>query len=498
MNETDYTSKEHLEYAASNLAWRPLNLDHNHNLRLGFPDNRLEVGKKSEEGNSIEAVIRICTDEKAKDTGDSIQVLIESEKILHPSIEAHPVCGVHEEGGVTVPTCGYYLDEVALLRKSYKLPGDPLSQVFPLPLNESLTSSLVESLRAHDYGELSYDGNKNKKDGEKIIMKEAEFTPSADWPDSCFAYVPDSAKGENGNKSDRKIPYKYPDGRLAPLDIIRNALARIAQEKTDIPDAEKERIQNMLQGILGKENPEYEPSERLKNVTQIATANKENADSKQALLKAVKEKEIADSKLQEKDIKIIELTDENAILRRENSEHIGMSVKVGEITEKLVKENVEIVRENGETKGKLQAAIKKIEEVNGRLNSKEKEMIKMQEDNGKLSMQLENARRELNDESSKRAEANQKAINETKERSRIQFENAALREDNAKTTRQLSESSQKAVEDAKRLMVLEEENAQFKREIPAIKEQLDKSKRLTKILEKTLESVGYKVKNVPA
>jgi len=89
---------------------------------------------------------------------------------------------------------------------------------------------------------------------------EAEWNPSADWPDSCYAYVPESAKGKDGRKSDRKIPYKWPDGSIGPLNIIRNALARLAQEKTDIPDDEKARITKMLQGILKKENPDYVPS----------------------------------------------------------------------------------------------------------------------------------------------------------------------------------------------------------------------------------------------
>jgi hypothetical protein len=93
-----------------------------------------------------------------------------------------------------------------------------------------------------------------------VAGNEAEWNPSADWPDSCYAYVPESAKGADGKKSDRKIPYKWPDGTIGPLNIIRNALARLAQEKTDIPDDEKARITKMLQGILKKANPDYTPS----------------------------------------------------------------------------------------------------------------------------------------------------------------------------------------------------------------------------------------------
>lgn len=56
-------------------------------------------------------------------------------------------------------------------------------------------------------------------------QKAAEFNPAAEWPDACFAYVPPSAKGEEGRKSDRGLPYRWPDGRI-DADHLRNALAR--------------------------------------------------------------------------------------------------------------------------------------------------------------------------------------------------------------------------------------------------------------------------------
>jgi len=147
MNKTDYSDKQDIEYASSNVAWRPLNLDHNHGLRLSFPQNRIEEGNLSEEKNSIECVIRIHKMERARDTGELIHELIRNEQIVNPSIEAHPVCGTHMEQGVRKPTCGYYLDELSLLRKKHELPGDPLSKVFGLPLNEYMGESLIESIQ---------------------------------------------------------------------------------------------------------------------------------------------------------------------------------------------------------------------------------------------------------------------------------------------------------------------------------------------------------------
>jgi len=80
----------------------------------------------------------------------------------------------------------------------------------------------------------------------------------ADFPDSCFAWVPESAKGPDGNKSERKLPYKNKDGTI-DLPHVRNALARLSQTQ-GIPDAEKARIRTMLENILKKASPDYVPS----------------------------------------------------------------------------------------------------------------------------------------------------------------------------------------------------------------------------------------------
>jgi hypothetical protein len=79
----------------------------------------------------------------------------------------------------------------------------------------------------------------------------------ASFPDSCFMWVPEDAKGKDGNKSLRKLPYKNADGSIS-LPHVRNALARLDQTE-DIPATEKDAIRKKLEGILEKENPEYKP-----------------------------------------------------------------------------------------------------------------------------------------------------------------------------------------------------------------------------------------------
>jgi len=91
--------------------------------------------------------------------------------------------------------------------------------------------------------------------------QEKDFNPTADWPDKCFMWVPDSAKGKDGTKSDRKLPYMWPDGEIS-IPNVRNALSRLNQTK-DIPEGDKDAIKKKAQNILKKDNPDYEPTEAI-------------------------------------------------------------------------------------------------------------------------------------------------------------------------------------------------------------------------------------------
>jgi hypothetical protein len=80
--------------------------------------------------------------------------------------------------------------------------------------------------------------------GEIMSLRGAEFNPTADWPDSCFAYVPPSAQGSEGNKSERKLPYRWPDGRI-DLDHLRNALARWSQTEFHSQEAKMDALREL-------------------------------------------------------------------------------------------------------------------------------------------------------------------------------------------------------------------------------------------------------------
>jgi len=84
--------------------------------------------------------------------------------------------------------------------------------------------------------------------GNEMKTTQASFG-DASFPDECFAYVPTEAKGSDGKKSLRALPYKNADGSVDP-DHLRNALARFNQ--TDIPSAEKAGVLKTLCNAASK------------------------------------------------------------------------------------------------------------------------------------------------------------------------------------------------------------------------------------------------------
>ena len=203
MNRNDYSDVDEFKQAAGTLTWRPLNLNHDHSKFLPFPDNRVDYARF--EDNRVETIIRI--DNKQR----NVQRMIENGEILHPSIEANP-------RGLTVtdvktPSKWNYT-ALALLERGVTLPGDPLTYLEPLPLNESMGRSLVESL--------SVEKEENRMSTEEyengITLSEETWSTAYknNLPDSSFAYVePGGEKDKDGKtvpRSKRHLPYKNESG----------------------------------------------------------------------------------------------------------------------------------------------------------------------------------------------------------------------------------------------------------------------------------------------
>jgi hypothetical protein len=79
----------------------------------------------------------------------------------------------------------------------------------------------------------------------------ADAWNTADAPDEFFAYVPDSAKGPDGRKSDRGIPLASIQKKDLDEAIIRDAVSRLPQATT-IPDSAKAGVLRKICRVASK------------------------------------------------------------------------------------------------------------------------------------------------------------------------------------------------------------------------------------------------------
>jgi len=242
MNDNMYTEDELLQ-AARSLVGKTVDLNHTDEK---LPE--VTIYDAQYEDDCVECLLKVEKESKALK-------LIEKGEILQVSIEADCLRGTEQtpEGNVCK---GLVFTGLALLTKDV-LPGVPLTRIMPV-------ESIVESFQVmvKNGGEKVSENVKDKteeKKPEETKKEGVEAWGDASFPDSSFAWVPDDAKGPDGIKSNRKLPYKDQNGKV-DLDHVRNALARLDQ--TDgIPAAEKEKIRAMLQDILAKANPDYKSPE---------------------------------------------------------------------------------------------------------------------------------------------------------------------------------------------------------------------------------------------
>jgi len=122
MNNKDYSDYTKMVKSQSSMNWRPVNMNHDHNRWVPFPRTRVDIAKADD--LSIEAILRVDNLDKW------LQELIDSGAVLHPSIEARLL--PEEMGG------DYHFTGMALLEKGVSVPGDPLTTIEPLFMNESI------------------------------------------------------------------------------------------------------------------------------------------------------------------------------------------------------------------------------------------------------------------------------------------------------------------------------------------------------------------------
>ncbi len=243
LNNNDYEDYDAMKYASKSMNYRPLNYNHDHSQWLSFPRTRADFAKADD--LAVETILRIDNaDLRLQKQMDHDPSIPENEWINHVSIEGRPE-----------PWGGYHFTGLALLQKGYQLPGDPLTQIEPLFMNESIGAQVCKIMNGRIECQDATQG------GDTITTKnglEEAGWGDASWPDSCFAYL--GLYHTTGNKSDRKLPYKNPDG-TPDIPHVRNALARLDQTE-GISAEEKARIRSMLENILKRENPDYTPPEK--------------------------------------------------------------------------------------------------------------------------------------------------------------------------------------------------------------------------------------------
>lgn len=129
-NKRDYGPEEKLEKAGVSMNWRPLNLNHNQRGFLPFPTCRVDYASVDEMG--LKCIVRIDNSQP------QIQRMLEDGRINTVSVEAREIPA--ELGG------GYHFLALSLLERGKQLPADPVANIEPLFLHESVKLSLAQGL----------------------------------------------------------------------------------------------------------------------------------------------------------------------------------------------------------------------------------------------------------------------------------------------------------------------------------------------------------------
>ncbi|MHB2036965.1 MAG: hypothetical protein ACYCPW_09545, partial [Nitrososphaerales archaeon] len=259
-----YTSDE-LAKAASSLSERPLNINHDPDRQLPFPENQVVVARF--EGGLVECLIQISD----KETNQMIQ----RGEISAVSIEGMYLDSSRNNASTEFPT-SLHFQALALLNNDE--PGDPNARILrehkPGPNGIRIPGLIRESIQI------------SKNYGDKISMSQQTVQVVKDelWtakeidnlPDSSFAYIAKGGKkdeeGKTVPRSLRYLPYKGPDGKPDAAHV-RNALSRLPQ--TDIPDEAKAEANTKLQAAakeLGIETQQAKESSGLSLKIDVDTS----------------------------------------------------------------------------------------------------------------------------------------------------------------------------------------------------------------------------------
>lgn len=525
MNNRNYEDWDKMQQAAPSLSYRPVNIDHFHNGTftgpespggwLSYPRTRMDFTKADD--LSVEGTLRVDNhDQLFQKMLDHDPSIPEEEWIVHPSIEGRP-----NVGGST-PQEGYHFTGISFLRKGRKLPGDPLTEIYPLMLHEALSESIQATFvdRMENEGEREMELNEyttpppSQQPEVPIQCNQCGWTinrPTIDKEEitcpSCgtkgqFTLKPVEEEDPTDNFTNNEamleefltaleaIPEEsraefeyievagFPDGRINAPDV-RTLLEKLSNET--LPEA----FQTRLTAILELFKPPHGGTAQTGD-PNAASPDGVQVDLEPAAIPTVGAVDGVTIGLVEANQKIAELTEKNlsltktvglrttelSLLREEKASleeklaqkdrllSTGDKIKAhaSEMIEKLAEEEAAHVGTKATLTSEQDAHLR----TKARLMEANKEIKAQELDLAKVKDQREKIRTELNENLTKRAASDQNSINETKARSRIQEENADLREEVAKLTRRVSDLTTARSREAGDIMANEKEIAGLK------------------------------------
>jgi hypothetical protein len=266
-NSRVYTKKQH-EVAAASLSERPLNINHERNRTLKFPQNQV-VAARYEDGH-VECLIQVADPETNR--------MIESGEINHVSVEGVYLDESNNTSDTEYPTSLHYR-ALALLTRDDE-PGDPETRIFKDHRGRS--HFFTEKVQPF-FEKVIFNSKVNSKNLQST--KEAEWSSSFvnDLPDSSFAAIePGGKKDEEGKttpRSLRHLPYKDASGKPDQAHV-ENALQRLSQ--TQISPALKAAARKKLVAAakeLGMKTSMDEAFKNFKIAKEILKASLEDDDN---------------------------------------------------------------------------------------------------------------------------------------------------------------------------------------------------------------------------
>lgn len=437
MNMNDYTDKDKMDRAAISMNYRPLNINHDHTRWLPYPRTRVEYAKA--EDMCVELIIRVDNqDEYLQKQLDHDPSIPEKEWINHPSIEGRPLAGGKSEG--------YHFTALSLLEKGYQLPGDPLSEIYPI-MFEGIQGG--EVCLMVDGEKICLECESALKEGQNISENTGEINKGGAECPNCGHVV---------DLQDINLP--------SEVDCPNCGTAMKARpEKTvEASDGETVKTVEEVSKTMSEETPQIlntEEIETLKTHHETVLA-KQREESSAEILKLQRDLESTKNKVRIRDDTIINLNERIAELEKASANYTGVQAEVVELTEKVaeLKGDLASYKEKLATaQGDITAREAEVKTLNGKITRLEGLVETANSESAKWKRMHDNRSADISDALEKATLNSQKAINAIREKSEIQADNADLREQVAKLTKEYSVIAQKRHDDATKILALEKSNA---------------------------------------